>query len=179
MGASLRWNAPVPLRTGTPADAPALAAVQVASWKVAYRGILSDDFLDALAPEGRQPRWEARLSEPGVDVLVWEEDGRILGYVVAGVSRDADADPGRCGEVHALYLLPEAWGKGGGARLCRAALERSRQRGLAEVTLWVLRRNGRARAFYERMGFAADGGAQRRTGQSGADLDEVRYRRGV
>ena len=39
----------VELREATPADAPALAAVQVASWRAAYRGLMPDGVLAGLS----------------------------------------------------------------------------------------------------------------------------------
>ncbi len=36
-------------RDARPVDAPAIAAVHVASWKVAYRGMLPNDYFDYLS----------------------------------------------------------------------------------------------------------------------------------
>ena len=44
------------------------------------------------------------------------------------------------------------------------------------MDLWVLEANTRARRFYERAGFALDGGWQSEEIATGVFLDEVRYR---
>jgi GNAT superfamily N-acetyltransferase len=84
-----------------------------------------------------------------------------------------------CGELYAIYLLPDAWRRGGGTALCMGALEALRHRGLNTVTLWVLRQNGPARAFYERMGFLADGASNLKPHGDPVEVDEVRYRRAL
>ena len=54
----------------------------------------------------------------------------------------------RGGEVSALYLAPEARGKG----LGKALLEEAKA--LGHLQLWAFQANHRARAFYQREGFA-------------------------
>ena len=167
----------MPLRDAAPADAEALAEVHVASWKAAYRGLMPDAFLDGLAPADRLDRWRKRFAEPGTRILVWEEGGRITGFCFGGSSRDQDTGPCRCGEIYAIYLRPEAWGRSIGRALYEAAIEDLRSRGFQELTLWVLRGNRRARDFYERMGMTLDGADKVKTMPPGIQLDEVRYRR--
>jgi len=52
---------------------------------------------------------------------------------------------------------PGSWRRGIGRLLLEAALARLRDGGWRQATLWVFAANDRARAFYERFGFAADG----------------------
>ena len=82
---------------------------------------------------------------------------------------------GRVGELYALYVTPAWWSTGTGRALMGsvlAALEAERYR---RVVLWVLADNARARRFYERAGFAADGGTNILTGLGG--VLELRYTR--
>lgn len=154
----------MPLRDAAPADAEALAEVHVASWKSAYRGLMPDAFLDGLAPADRLDRWRKRFAEPGTRILVWEEQEWIAGFCFGGSSRDQDTGPCRCGELYAIYLRPEAWGKGIGRALYEAAIEDLRGRGFQELTLWVLRGNRRARL--QRPHSAPEGWSGRRSGRS-------------
>jgi len=80
-------------------------------------------------------------------VLVAERDGRVVGVVV----------------VHAcwltnLYVLPEWWGSGVAGELHDAAL--AAMPDCAEVKLWVLEENRRARRFYEKHGWRPNGEAR-------------------
>jgi GNAT superfamily N-acetyltransferase len=82
------------------------------------------------------------------------------------------------GELLAIYLDPAVWGLGIGRRLQSVALQRLREDGYTEATLWVLAGNTDSRAFYERTGWRADGGTSEF--EAGAEvLDEARYRRAL
>jgi ribosomal protein S18 acetylase RimI-like enzyme len=59
-----------------------------------------------------------------------------------------------------MWVSPKVRGSGAGDRLVAAVCELARQSGFTSVTLWVTEVNGRARAFYRRLGFAPTGGRQ-------------------
>lgn len=46
-------------------DARAIAAVHIASWRAAYRGLLPDAALDALTLDGREGDWRRWLAPGG------------------------------------------------------------------------------------------------------------------
>ena len=167
----------MPIRKAEPPDARRIAEVTVASWRVAYRGLLPDSLLDSLSIEDREERWRLRVVEQIWQTLVLEQRGCVIGFVAFGASRDEDTNLGRCGEVFAIYLLPGEWRKGYGSALMDAALGSLRDEGYAEVTLWVLDGNERGKAFYEGTGFGADGGAKVVIRRDGAEMHETRYRR--
>ncbi len=172
-------NGGMEIRPATAADAGRIAVVHVRSWQGAYRGLMPQEYLDGLDPAARAAGWERSLREldwSRSGVLVAEEDGALAGFAGFGPARAEDEDPARVGEVRAIYLLPEAWGRGTGGRLMAAALARLTQAGYAEAILWVLGTNARARRFYEAGGWAADGGTLDDDSR-GFRISEVRYRR--
>lgn len=59
--------------------------------------------------------------------------------------------------LEALYVLPAAWGTGQADELHGAAVAQLRRSGVEHARLWVLEGNARARRFYERHGWTADG----------------------
>lgn len=59
--------------------------------------------------------------------------------------------------LEALYVRPTAWGRGVADELHAWAVERLRAAGTTTARLWVLEQNPRARRFYERHGWRADG----------------------
>lgn len=148
----------VTVREVTPDDARAIAEVHVRSRQTAYRGELPDDYLDGLSVDERHAQWTERLAapQPGVRTLVAEEDGRVIGFASLGPTRDEDAPEGT-GEVYAIYLLPEWFGRGVGRELFAHANDRLRELGHTRATLWVLATNARSRRFYEAAGWAFDG----------------------
>ncbi|MDQ4133132.1 MAG: GNAT family N-acetyltransferase [Actinomycetota bacterium] len=159
-------------------DAEAIATVHVRSWQATYRGRLPDDYLRGLSIERRTETWReilARSDRPGLGAFVVEVDDGIVGFVHTGPSRDANAPTGT-GEITALYLAPEHWGRGGGRLLLDVALTNLRAAGYRRATLWVLESNAAARRFYEISGWAADG-ATRTEDRGSFVLAEVRYGR--
>jgi ribosomal protein S18 acetylase RimI-like enzyme len=145
------------VRRATPDDAASLAAVEVTSWRAAYRGLMPEAFLDGLSAEERAASWRENLLRHGpsgrkrLRVAV-EEDG-VIGFVRVGTVWDAD----EVGLVYVLYVLPAYWGHGVGTALMRAALDDLRELGMREAVLWVLRDNQRARRFYDGLGWRPDG----------------------
>lgn len=162
-------------------DAPAIAAVHVDSWQAAYLGLVPVSVLNELSVSARTASWTRILTEGdarGSRAWVALIDGKILGFVSAGPSRDADVNRAQVGEVYAIYLAPSAWGRGLGGALLRTAEDDLCERGHRAATIWVLAGNTRARRFYELSGYALDGGTQNET-VGPAVLASVRYRRSL
>lgn len=165
----------VVIRPATLEDAEQIATVHVASVRHAYAGLVDDAYLSGLDVPARAAWWRDVLDSPsaGVLVRVAEEEQQIIGFVSVGPSGDEDAERATM-QIHTLYLEPSAWGRGVARDLMRAALAEVPPG--APVTLWVPAANERARHFYRRNGFAADG-VERVEDVDGEPLRELRYRR--
>lgn len=165
------------LRLASLRDAPAVARVHVASWDVAYRGIMPDDVIARTTLAWRTGWWSAELAVREWPVFVLEQPygpkNEIVGFCHVTTSRDPDADPRTVGEIPSLHVLPHLRGQGRGRMLLDRALAELQHRGYAECTLWVLAENRPARGFYEKLGWRPDGG---RMLYGGTDVPEVRYR---
>lgn len=158
-------------------DAPAIARVHIASWQEAYAGIVPADVLDNLDVARREEQWRDWLERgPQESIRIWlaAKGPDVVGFSSLGPSRDEDADR-RTSEIYTIYLLPSAWGSGAARELMRTMLAEPEAED--PITLWVLSDNERARHFYRRHGFAHDG-TERIESFGGAQLLEVRYRRG-
>jgi GNAT superfamily N-acetyltransferase len=166
-------------RAALPGDAEAIEALRIATWKVAYRGLLPDAYLAALRPasgDAMEARRQ-RLKDPpfGAGCLLIEGAMGLEGFVNFGPSRDPDA--AGAGEIYAAYVDSRHWGTGRGRVLIQAALDGLARAGFAVVTLWVLRGNQRAIRAYQAAGFLPDGSVKS-VFREGATLDELRLRRG-
>lgn len=149
-------------------DRLAISHVYEASWKSAYQGIVPQAYLDGI-PKGR---WAQAVDDPAWHTLVMLEGGGIIGTSSYAASRYADMQG--YGEIISIYLLPEYMGKGYGKALLLAAIEGLERLGYKDIFLWVLEENEKARGFYERWGFFADG-ACLDIDIGGKGLREVRY----
>lgn len=158
------------IRPATVQDVAAIELLRLRTWQSAYRGLVPDAFLDALqVTEEQLTRWADRLSDPATTAWVADDGvGGPFGMAVAGDCRDEDLAGRR--ELHALYVDSARWRSGTGSALLAAA-----DAPVPVEVLWVLEGNARARAFYARHGFTADGTSQQLT--IGGPVVEVRYRR--
>lgn len=167
------------VRAARPGDAWQIAVVHVRSWQQAYRGLLPQDYLDRLDPGRGAAGWESALRRADgqrTGVLVAGDDAGLAGFVSFSPTRDGDEDPGRVGEVQAIYVLPGRQRSGLGRQLLEAATGQLASAGFGQATLWVLDTNAGARRFYEACGWSADG-CRKDDDSLGFRLTEVRYRR--
>jgi GNAT superfamily N-acetyltransferase len=168
----------IDIRPATVQDAAAIAEVQVASWREAYRGLLPAEVLDNMSTAHRRERWSSILADgmPRTATLVATTDNSIVGFVSIGPCRcehPADGD----GELSALYLRPDRWRRGIGSQLHAAALAGMRSFGFDNAILWALVGNERAFSFYRRHGWREDGADRIERRPDGTELPEIRFRR--
>ncbi|WP_344661981.1 GNAT family N-acetyltransferase [Catenulispora subtropica] len=180
MSSSARRVHGVHLREAVEGDAAAIGRVRHASWQVAYSGLMPADYLAGLSVDGFVLSARRMLHDRAVrrmSVFVAEVGGVVVGFASVGPSRDSGPrEQPDVGELHAIYLDPAIWRLGIGRRLQEMALQRLRDEGYREATLWVLATNTASRAFYEHTGWRHDGGVS--GFEAGAEvLDETRYRR--
>jgi GNAT superfamily N-acetyltransferase len=130
----------VTLRRATAADAALLAALQEEASRAGVAHVYPPDRYP-FPTEAVRERWRVYTDGGGWAALAGED-----GFVAV--------DPPW---LEALYVAPPAWGTGVADRLHDAAVAELRARGVDRARLWVLEENHRARRFYERHGWAADG----------------------
>ena len=123
--------------------------VHCTSWQEAYRGIVCDRYLDTMTVEATT----ARARKFPENTLVAKDKEKVVGFAVYGSSRDEDLPD--AGEIEAIYVLPEYYGRKVGYRLMNEAI--SRLKGHHTIFLWVLEKNERAISFYRKYGFEFDG----------------------
>ena len=152
-------------------DADAIATAHIDAWRAGYRGVVPDEYLDAEEfASSRRDRWRSWTwhQVPESRLFVVSLQGRVVGFghagpehVVAHGIESPDSEPGNedgtRGEIYGFYLHPTAWGSGGAGALMSRCEEFLRDEGFTSATLWVLRDNPRARAFYEKAGWLATG----------------------
>ncbi len=146
-------------RSAAPDDAPAMARLVANAWQKAYRGILSDQYLDGIDVDLRSRRVRKTIeTDSDFWYYVLEADGELAG--VAGLCKLSDEDLPNVGEIMIFYIRPDKQRQGLGKRMMQYALDALKNKGLPRVALWVLTDNRPARAFYEAAGFRPDGAAK-------------------
>lgn len=158
----------VVVRQPDASDAEALARCQLDCWHDAYAGLADPDRLAALLADvdARHRRWQEILVGPA-RVRLATQDGSVVGF--ATVLPGTDGAPAF---LAALYTRRACWGTGLGQRLLDETL------GAGAATLQVFRDNDRARRFYARNGFVADGTEKEEPHFGGVEIGMVRPAQG-
>ena len=173
---------PITVRLARPDDAEAIADAHVRGWLTTYRGLVPDSVLDGLSVERRTTFWRDTITsettaETPARTWVVEEAGQVRGFASTGPVRDQPNGLSGAGEVFAIYLAPEARGRGLGRALFGHVVDDLRGRGLHPVVVWVFEANAATRRFYEAAGFQLDG-ARQPVDFDETSLPEIRYRLG-
>ncbi len=139
-------------RNATSNDAAAIARLHAESWRSAYRGTFSDDYLENRVHEDRRDDWQKKFSEGNrkpMFAIVAEMGDELAGF--ACVYPDEDAVFGSL--VENLHVAPKLTGQGIGRRLLSEVVHRLQAKGSGSgLYLWVVEQNHRARKFYARAG---------------------------
>ncbi|MGW2518351.1 N-acetyltransferase family protein [Streptomyces sp. NPDC001617] len=165
------------VRDMTLADCERVAEIRVAGWQTAYQGIIPQPHLDAMSVPEDTERRRMRFLEgnPGVENLVAEQDGEIVGWICHGPYRDGELRT-EDAELYAIYIDPAHFGAGVGRTLIEESIRRCSSAGHPRMYLWVLKKNARARRFYEASGFRPDG-TEESFEVDGVEVPEMRYAR--
>lgn len=138
-------------RIATQADAPGIAALHAASWRRAYRGMLTDEYLDGDLESERTSVWVERLTtpEPKQRVVLAEIGHQPVGFACAFGSED----PKLGTLLDNLHVSHEFQHQGVGAGLMMEIASWCQSELPGEgLFLWVLEPNLQARRFYEHLG---------------------------
>ena len=115
-------------------------------WKIAYKGIINQEYLDSLNYKDREKRIREKYKkEKGI---VYVEDNLVKGYCRFGQSKEEK----ELGEVYALYVKNEFRKFGIGKKLLEKAEEMLKNNGYKEMIIWCLQENKIGRNFYEKQG---------------------------
>ena len=139
---------PVEVRKATEADLPGIAALHIQSWRSAYAGILSTEFLGEPLEREFTCYWRDVDLRTG-DVVQVVENGGLCGFIAVWCRPLPYIDN--------LHVKPSLRSQGIGSTLLISAAEELLARGHKTAYLWVFKSNQKAIRFYERMGGVTTG----------------------
>ena len=147
----------IKLRAAIQSDASAIGALHVGAGRETYPGILPDEMLAELSVATRAMMWSNVLGDleafNAASVVVAKEGGDLVGFGSCARQRNrALAEKGFSGEIGAIYVLRSHQHQGIGRALMSALCRQLLAAGHIAVSLWVLRENIPARAFYDGLG---------------------------
>ena len=131
----------------TPEEIEGKSLVHWQTWREAYDDLLPADFQETMTLD-RCRFFSQKYPE---NTLIAMDGKKVVGFISYGNFRDEAI---QVGEIIALYVLKDYYGKGVSKQLMHAAFVALDQ--FSEIYLWVLKDNKRAIAFYQKMGFTFD-----------------------
>ena len=132
----------------TPEEIEGKSLVHWQTWREAYDDLLPAEFQETMTLD-RCRFFSQKYPE---NTLIAMDGKKVVGFISYGNYRDESI---QAGEIIALYVLKDYYGKGVSKQLMHAAFVALDQ--FSEIYLWVLKENKRAIAFYQKMGFTLDG----------------------
>ena len=132
----------------TPEEIEGKSLVHWQTWREAYDDLLPAEFQETMTLE-RCRFFSQKYPE---NTLIAMDGKKVVGFISYGNFRDEAI---QAGEIIALYVLKDYYGKGVSEQLMHAAFDVLNH--FSEIYLWVLKDNKRAIAFYQKMGFSFDG----------------------
>jgi ribosomal protein S18 acetylase RimI-like enzyme len=139
------------VRNATRNDFQAMAQLHAANWRLAYRGALSDAYLNGDIEGERLQWWQSLLEKPGErqHILLAEHQDQLAGF--ACVYGNENEEWGSY--LNNIHVAQTAQGLGIGALLLNATASVCKEHyGEAGYYLWVLQSNTKAQGFYARHG---------------------------
>lgn len=147
----------ISLRRATVADAEAIAQVRIESWRVTYRGMIPDSYLDGMQLADSVQHWRSILEvlpekADRLCVFVAESEGQLIGFASGMLLPETKL--GMQAELSAIYLRPAWQGCGIGRRMLQKVARTLQSLGAESLLVWVISANLAARKFYAEMGAA-------------------------
>ena len=139
------------IREANVSDLEKIAQLHAQSWLIAYRGILSDAYLDGDLVLDRRALWQDRFNKPAArqNIIVAETKDALVGFACMFGSHEA----GWGTLLENLHVAPEHQGEGIGTKLVtHVAQWCARTQASDALHLWVLAGNSAAQGFYKRLG---------------------------
>ena len=132
----------------TPEEIEGKSIVHWHTWREAYDDLLPADYQETMTLD-RCRFFSQKYPE---NTLIAMDGKKVVGFISYGKFRGETI---QAGEIIALYVLKDYYGKGVSKQLMHAAFVALDQ--FSEIYLWVLKDNKRAIAFYQKIGFTFDG----------------------
>ena len=134
--------------------APLVAGLHAASWKVAYRGLFADGYLDNEVETERLSHWQRRVPELAAgtgEIFLATLGQEAVGFVCVEIGPEREWGA----YVDNLHVLPDLRGQRIGTLLLARAAQWASAHGETQMYLWVFEANQQARRFYKREGWRA------------------------
>ena len=140
-------------------DAPALSQLGAETFTETFGHLYQPADLALFLTNHGEDNWRQELADPEFAVLIAEvdENDAAVGYAKIGPPHLPFEPRGIAVELRQFYLLEPFQGQGLADQMMQWVIDEAQRRGGDDLYLSVFVDNDRARKFYERWGFVAEG----------------------
>jgi ribosomal protein S18 acetylase RimI-like enzyme len=138
-------------------DATILAEIGAKTFTETFGHLYDPADLALFLVNHNEEHWAAELADPEFAVRLAEADGEVIAYAKIGPPHLPFEPRGEAIELRQFYVLSGWHGQGIADQMMRWAIDEAQRRGGDDLYLSVFVDNHRARRFYERWGFVAEG----------------------
>jgi len=159
------------LREAALTDFEDIALLHTKSWRTAYKGLLSDGYLENNLVDERKKYWKEKLTSLSAKefVIVAEDESGIVGFAAVMDKPEKTYDA----LLDNLHVQPDLKGQGLGGKLMKEVAQRLLNSGRKSFYLWVLKGNTPAELFYKAKGARVE---DKGTGMfGGQEIEETRF----
>lgn len=117
-------------------------------WNSAYRGIISDTYLENMNIEKISKSWAEGIVKNKNNIFVYKVNNQILGIIRLGKAESLK----NIGEVFVLYVKKKEKRKGIGSKLLKFAKNKFIEDGYGKMIIWCLKGNNQGANFYKKQG---------------------------
>ena len=141
------------IRVAGPEHVEQIADLYIRNWREAYKGLLSQDYLDSLTMEGVCEKWRDYIAQPNQCVFMVMEttengEEKVGGFV--GVKPYHRIE--NCIYVYSLHVEKHLRGRGIGTALVEKIAEKGCEEGYPLMGVCVVVGNDNARRLYAQLG---------------------------
>lgn len=119
-------------------------------WNSAYKGIISDEYLNNMDVEKIADKWKQRIENDIDNIYVYKENNQILGVIKYGKEENSYYNE-NMGEIYILYVKPENKRNGIGTQLLEFVKSKLIKEGYNKMIVWCLKGNVQGANFYKKM----------------------------
>jgi len=130
-------------------DVRTVAELYTDNWKISYRNLLPDFFLNGLTYGHSEEKWLEYIhaDEHGAFVAA-DENGKIIGFS----AYKPDDDPEKCLLLDSLHVIRSVQGGGVGRKLIFATGKYAFENGYEKMSVSIIKGNDRAGEIYKHLG---------------------------
>lgn len=131
-------------------DSLEIAKLIKEGWNSAYRGLISNEYLNNMNIERISKSWKEGTEKNKNNIFVYKKDNQILGVI--RFEKTESINLKNVGEVFVLYVKPEEKRKGIGSKLLEFAKNKFIQASYDKMIIWCLKGNKQGANFYKKHG---------------------------